>query len=92
MLWKNITYKKIIWNKKWRKKDKLKILNIHSGTTDDDISKFINEKVIIEEVEIMNKESNELCLHINLLISPIDLHILISSRKTQIWVNSKKHA
>ena len=41
------------------KKDKLKIFNIHSGTTDDDISKFINEKVIIEAVEIMNKESNE---------------------------------
>lgn len=45
--------------KNGRKKDKLKILNIHSGTTDDDISIFINEKVIIEEVEIMNKESNE---------------------------------
>ena len=41
------------------KKDKLKTLNMHSGTTDDDISKFINEKVIIEAVEIMNKESNE---------------------------------
>jgi len=40
-------------------KDKLKILNIHSGTTDDDICNFINNIVIPEAVDIMNKESND---------------------------------
>ena len=40
-------------------KNKIKILNIHSGTTDDDISNFINNIVVTEAVEIMAKESNE---------------------------------
>jgi len=40
-------------------KDKLKILNIHSYTTDEDICKFINEVIVIEAIDIISKESNE---------------------------------
>jgi midasin (ATPase involved in ribosome maturation) len=36
-------------------KDKLKILNIHSGTSDDDITNFIHEIVVTEAVEIIAK-------------------------------------
>ena len=37
-------------------KDKMKILNIHAGTNDEDIIKFINEKVIPEANDILVKE------------------------------------
>jgi len=37
-------------------KDKMKILNIHAGTNDEDIIKFISEKVIPEANDILVKE------------------------------------
>ena len=37
-------------------KDKMKILNIHAGTNDEDIIEFINEKVIPEANDILVKE------------------------------------
>ena len=43
------------------KSDKMKILNIHAGTNDNDIFNFINEEVIPEanEIEEANKEERK---------------------------------
>ena len=56
-------------------KDKIKILNIHCGTTDNDICDFIYKIVIPEAIKIMEKESLE---KINHLFSWLNLNIFKS--------------
>ena len=56
---KTLLIRKLSELKNGGNKDKLKILNIHSYTTDEDICKFINEVIVIEAIDIISKESNE---------------------------------
>ena len=41
-------------------KDKMKIMNIHAGTNDNDIIKFINKSVIPDAKKILQNEKEEM--------------------------------
>ena len=64
--------------------DKMKILNIHAGTNDNDIIKFINEKVIPEAkiIEEQNKIEKEKRLKNNQLFEEVKIWVFLDEINT----------
>ena len=64
--------------------DKMKILNIHAGTTDKDIINFIKNKVIPEALEIIEqeREEKEKCLKIGLQFEDTKIWVFLDEINT----------